>query len=145
MEILRGRRGESRWLVLERCLGRTSQLRAKRAFVTKIGKSFYKNYPRAGESTGSIMRLEETSILKLPNRFASTLTRKSTIEFLGLEDSTRVKRRGLSDIIGAKGWGPSLETLFAIIKIRFIKLMSIIKLISYLYQKTQRGQKSGDC
>lgn len=76
------------------------------------------------------------SILKLLNRFTSTLMKKSIIEFLGLKNLIEVKRQRLSDITGAKRRGSGLEILFAIIKIWFIKLMSIIKLIFYLYQKT---------
>lgn len=43
IEILRGRRRENRWLVLKRCLRETSQPRAKKVFVMKVKKSFYKN------------------------------------------------------------------------------------------------------
>lgn len=65
----------------------------------------------------------------------------SEMIILGLtpSDMTRAERRKLLEVPGAKGQGlPGFlkeEALSAIIKIRFIKLILIIKLISYLCQK----------
>lgn len=115
----------------------------------------------AGKSTRSRGRLKEASTSKSPNGFANISTRKLVMKLLWSENLTRAERqklpnmtkveeRKLPGITGAKGQGlPEvtktarqgllgslvLEALSAIIKIRFIKPMLIIKFISYLCQR----------
>ncbi len=87
---------------------------------------------------------------KSPNGFRSILVRKSAMELLGSKYMTEIEGRGLPDTTGAKKQGlsstsraeglglpgsPKPEVLCTIIKMRFTKLMLIIKLIAYLYQR----------
>lgn len=106
-----GRRGRSGRPALRRWSEKRCRPSAKKPSAARVGKSSYKNCPKVGklekgdiarEGAGSTTKLEEASIPKLPNRFASTLARKSTIKLMGLEDMIGTKGRRLPDRREAK-------------------------------------------